>query len=427
MSYKIYFAITAILTAATAAAVICGTQTAVCATTAAAALIGLALCYRSVKKPLDSVQNGIYLIKEQDFSSRLRKVGQRDADMVIDLFNRLMETMKQERLRNLEQNDFLKKLIDASPTGIAICDLDGNIINENRAFREMKTPALSDVLKSLDEGTPVTVRQGQSQILRCSRQWFMDCGFRRHFYLVEPVTEEIIQAEKDIYNKIIRTIGHEVNNTVGSVGSVLETMEEIHREEPDVAGTLESCHRSCMNLCNFVKGYSDVVKLPDPETEITDMNRMAIDLLPTLKNLSHNGIIIETESSDEPATAEIDQMLMERVIINIVKNSIESITAAGITTGKVTISTAPGSLTVTDNGKGIDPTSKQLIFTPFYSTKHPDRGLGLMLVTDILRRHHAEFSLGTSEADGLTRFRISFPQKRNSSPATTVARGIGKP
>ena len=61
-------------------------------------------------------------------------------------------------------------------------------------------------------------------------------------------------------------------------------------------------------------------------------------------------------------------------------------------------------LSVTDNGKGISPGVSQKLFTPFFSTKHPDRGLGLMLVTDILRAHQAKFSLTTSAETGLTTF-----------------------
>lgn len=59
------------------------------------------------------------LLKEQDFSSRLRKVNQADADRIVDVFNRMMAQLKEERLRVREQNNFLDLLIQASPMGLS--------------------------------------------------------------------------------------------------------------------------------------------------------------------------------------------------------------------------------------------------------------------------------------------------------------------
>lgn len=97
---------------------------------------------------------------------------------------------------------------------------------------------------------------------------------------------------------------------------------------------------------------------------------------------------------------------MERVMINIVKNSIESIGACP--DGIVDIAVSSSSIIVTDNGKGISDEVSGKLFTPFFSTKRPDRGLGLMLITDILRAHSAHFSLSTSHKTGLTTFSIDF-------------------
>ena len=103
-------------------------------------------------------------------------------------------------------------------------------------------------------------------------------------------------------------------------------------------------------------------------------------------------------------TAMVDPMLMERVLINIVKNAVESIGERP--DGKVEIATDRGVITVTDNGAGIADTVAGKLFTPFFSTKRPDRGLGLMLIADILRAHHARFSLATDTETCKTTFTI---------------------
>mgnify|MGYP000202363752 CR=1 FL=1 len=79
--------------------------------------------YRRIIKPLHIIGNGMELLKEQDFSSRLGKVGQTEADRVVDVFNKMMEQLKNERLHLREQNHFLDLLVNASPMGVIYVEL----------------------------------------------------------------------------------------------------------------------------------------------------------------------------------------------------------------------------------------------------------------------------------------------------------------
>ena len=99
----------------------------------------------------------------------------------------------------------------------------------------------------------------------------------------------------------------------------------------------------------------------------------------------------------------IDIALFEQVIINVTKNSIESIES----NGEITIRTAqePARLEIIDNGKGIDADTEQKLFSPFFSTKPTGQGIGLMIIREILIKHNFKFSL-SSYSDGLTRFII---------------------
>ena len=97
------------------------------------AVILLFLFYKRVVKPIHLIGNGMDLLKEQDFSSRLGKVGQSDADRVVEVFNRMMDQLKDERLHVREQNHFLDLLINASPMGVIIMDYDRRILSLNPA------------------------------------------------------------------------------------------------------------------------------------------------------------------------------------------------------------------------------------------------------------------------------------------------------
>lgn len=87
----------------------------------------LVLFYRKIIKPLNTIGSGMELLREQDFSSRLSHVGQYEADRVVNVFNRMMEQLKNERLRLREQNHFLDLLINASPMGVIITTLDDEV------------------------------------------------------------------------------------------------------------------------------------------------------------------------------------------------------------------------------------------------------------------------------------------------------------
>jgi signal transduction histidine kinase len=405
MRYTLYLALQIVAVAALVVTIVLGLQWWSIALAVLVVIVAFALAYKSVAVPLHTVQNGLYLLQEQDFSSRLRLVGQTDADKVARLFNSLMDTLKAERLHNREQNTFLNKLIDASPMGIAMCDFDAHITNANRAFKQMCSDDLMAVLGSLDEGESRVWRAAQSQILRCTRSFFMEEGFKRPFFLVERLTDEILRAETDMFSKVVRTMGHEVNNTLGSVTSVLQTMQDMHAADDFVVTTLQSSIDSCNNLGKFVKGYADVVKLPEAALVRTDLNSVVTRALPVLRHLAADNITVVTRLCEQPVPVNLDEALFERVLVNIVKNSVDSIADSP---GEITIATAPGTLSITDNGSGITAENAQKLFTPFFSTKRNDRGLGLMLIADILRKHHAEFALATNQETQLTTFTITF-------------------
>lgn len=369
-----------------------------------AALLGIILLYRSTALPMRTIRNGMDLLRSQDFASRLRHVGQKEADEMVDLYNALITNIKSEHLKNLEQENFLSKLIEASPMGIAICNFDGIIERTNPAFRTLSSPLLLEELASLQDDSQSTFRAEGTQILRCSRLFFMDRGFRRPFFLVERLTDEIIKAETSVFNKIVRTISHEVNNTLGGVISILETLSALHADDSEITSAIESCRHSCFKLGDFVKGYSDIVKLPEPAFETISLNAFITNSYPFLCKISPDNITIETELCENEVKIAADEMLLQRVLVNAVKNAVESI---GDSPGRIVIRTAPKLLEIIDNGPGIAPADASRVFTPFFSTKRADRGLGLMLISDILRKHNALFSLATTP-DNLTRLTIRF-------------------
>ena len=120
---------------------------------------------------------------------------------------------------------------------------------------------------------------------------------------------------------------------------------------------------------------------------------------------NHHRIEIHTELVDEPVSVQLDSVLFQQVLINIVKNAVESIGEDG--TIFIRTTATPPSLEIADTGKGIAKEDEAKLFTPFFSTKPNGQGIGLLLIREVLTKHHCTFSLRT-DAEGITRFRIVF-------------------
>ena len=378
--------------------------------------------YRKIVKPLNSIGSGMELLREQDFSSRLSPVGQYEADRIVNVFNRMMEQLKNERLR--EQNNFLDLLIKASPMGVILTTLDEDLSELNPMAQKMLGVRQEDVLgKKMNEidsplaaelanvpkGETATVRLNDSNIYRCTHSSFIDRGFQHPFFLIESLTDEVMKAEKKAYEKVIRMIAHEVNNTTAGITSTLDTVEQALSAEEgmdDICDVMRVCIERCFSMSRFITRFADVVKIPEPTLTPVDLNDLAFTCKRFMEGMcADRNIKLRLEIDETLKEVKMDASLFEQVLVNIIKNAAESIEKDG----EIIVRTlSPATIEVVDNGKGISKEVEAKLFSPFFSTKPNGQGIGLIFIREVLMRHGCTFSLRTY-ADGLTRFRILFP------------------
>ena len=380
--------------------------------------------YRKIVKPLNSIGSGMELLREQDFSSRLSPVGQYEADRIVNVFNRMMEQLKNERLRLREQNNFLDLLIKASPMGVILTTLDEDLSELNPMAQKMLGVRQEDVLgKKMNEidsplaaelanvpkGETATVRLNDSNIYRCTHSSFIDRGFQHPFFLIESLTDEVMKAEKKAYEKVIRMIAHEVNSTTAGITSTLDTVEQALSTEEgmdDICDVMRVCTERCFSMSRFITRFADVVKIPEPTLTPVDLNDLAFTCKRFMEGMcTDRNIKLRLEIDETLKEVKMDASLFEQVLVNIIKNAAESIEKDG----EIIVRTlSPAIVEVVDNGKGISKEVEAKLFSPFFSTKPNGQGIGLIFIREVLMRHGCTFSLRTY-ADGLTRFRILFP------------------
>jgi two-component system, NtrC family, nitrogen regulation sensor histidine kinase NtrY len=369
--------------------------------------------------PYKTMSRSINMLKEEDFNSTLVRTGNDDVDSLVIIYNSMINKLREEKLSVREKNQFLDLLIESSPLGIIVLDLDDRIITANTtAYRFLGldppgliTKSLSDIDSTLTRSMrqmdylkkeSVILPDGKNYI--CQRLFFMDHGFKHPFYIIEEMTEEIRKAEREAYGKLIRMMAHEVNNTIGSVNSIMSSVvsePDIFKEKgrEEIISLISVAIQRNQKMNRFMKNFSNVVRLPKPEKgrmDINDSLKIVIEsFYPVIKSKQ---ITLKINADPSNPVINADQSQMEQVFTNILKNSIEAVDEKG--TIKITSSTRPVRVIFEDNGPGLDENVIGKLFTPFFSTKPEGQGIGLTLIQEILSNHGFWFTFTNGESGG---------------------------
>lgn len=374
--------------------------------------------YQTFRRPGQYIGSGIEAIRDKDFTVKFVPTGNQDVDELIRVYNLMIDQLRQERTHQAEQQSFLDKLIDASPIALLIFDYDGRITSANpKAVTLLRRPLdallnqlpddvahpLLSQFMSLPPEQPQLVQQTGIERYRVLRATFMDRGFARQFLLIEELTAELITTEKNAYGKVIRMMAHEVNNSIGAVNSIMQTLTP-ELPDPDSQRAMRVAIDRNDRLNGFMRRFADVVRIPLPvrtRADLRDVVQQVGQLMgpPALKL----GVAVTVAVPDQPVWMSVDVAQLEQILVNIVKNALEACAASH----HVHIQLDAHRLQVRNNGQPIPAELANRLFDPFLSTKATGQGIGLMVVRDILLNHGFTFSLKT-QPDGWTVFSIDW-------------------
>ncbi len=375
-------------------------------------------------KPINSIGRSLNLLKEGDFNITLVKTGNSNVDNIIEVYNSMINRLREERLSVREKNHFLDLLIESSPLGIIVMDLDDRIMEINKAalgslgikevsfkgkdLKELNSNLSVELGKiAFDEKQLVVLADGQKYL--CRKLFFMDHGFKHPFYIIEEFTEEIKRAEKEAYGKLIRMMAHEVNNTVGSVNSIMNSIQSnpetfVKSEQNELIRMLGVAIQRNYQMNRFMQNFSNVVKLPAPEMGKMDLNESLSLVIESYNaELKEKNISVEVNLNSTIPFINADRSQMEQVFLNIIKNAKEAVGVDGHL--KITTQKNPVAVIFEDDGSGLSKEVSEKLFTPFFSTKPGGQGIGLTLVQEILTNHGFSFSFRNKETTG-TEFKI---------------------
>ncbi|MGH7457380.1 MAG: sensor histidine kinase, partial [bacterium] len=336
-------------------------------------------------QPLDLVMTGVEFIKDKDFTSKFNEVGQAEMDKLIAVYNKMIDHLREERTRLQEQHYFMDKILKASPSGIITFDFDEKIVMVNPSAAKMLQWSLENLIgKKLGEiHTPFTealgrLLVGESQVIpvqgrrrvKCQKSQYLDRGFARGFILMEELTEELRRSEKAAYEKLIRMMSHEVNNSIGAVNSLLHTFlnykSQLRDEDrKDYETALQVAIARTDHLNAFMRSFADVVRLPLPKRQPCDLQELLESIALLMSAESRKRGIVWKWVIDEPLEPIVmDKNQMEQVFVNIFKNAMEAIGANGTIIISLGKRRGREFVSIEDTGCGLTPEARANLFTP---------------------------------------------------------------
>lgn len=347
-------------------------------------------------------------------------------DKIVEKLNRNLSEvnrkMQQIKLESMQQEQYLRALIEHIGTGILTYDDKGFVIHANSSMKgflglkqlthlkqiEKVDFTLANALRQMrqHEQRLITIDGNQGKITLLIKATSFKSGEQRLTLLsVQDIGQELSEKEVDSWMKLIRVLTHEIMNAIAPVTSLSETLSSYYVKdghpisssevsekvvETTIRG-LEIIKEQGKGLITFVEGYRKFTRLPKPEKAIMSVSA----LLEKTVVLSKSGIInssihLAIKQSDADLQILADDQLITQVLINLIKNAAEALdgkagskiclSAGSIVGGKVDIS-------VTDNGPGIPEELLEEIFIPFFTTRAQGNGIGLSLSRQIMRLH----------------------------------------
>ncbi|MFZ6731144.1 sensor histidine kinase [Undibacterium sp. Ji42W] len=395
-----------------------------------------------VLQPLDFAQQFHDLLQDENYASRIKGDSNKEINELVVLFNRMLEALYKERLELGEQRGFLDRLLEATPTAVIVFDFDDKIslmntsaqnlldvtetagLNLQQLILKNKIISSTELLQQLQQllpGDSAVYGDTEGRRYRCQRNQFTDRGFKRDFVLIDEITAELASSEKATYEKLIRVLAHEVNNTVAATGSVLESLlfyrGQLQTEDShDFVTAIAAVRKRNGNLGEFIERFTRVVKMPEPELKPHDLAAMLDGIVYLYRQQCNElGITFKWLMREEIPLQMLDGHLMEQALLNIVKNAIEAVETSikpGLQkTGYVNLElrrdadTQAIMLSVRDSANLLSEVPHGQLFTPFFTTKKGGQGIGLMFVREVLNRHGYSHKLMTN-GQGETSFDI---------------------
>jgi len=374
---------------------------------------------------LQTLSNILAALREGDYSIRGRDSRNDDAlAEVTREVNTLAQTLREQRMDALEATTLLRKVMEEIDVAVFSFDGEHKLRLVNRAGERLLNMPSERLLglRAEDIGLADCLREGavsrvidavfpgESGRWEVRRSMFRQGGLPHQLLVLSNVSRALREEELKAWQRIVRVIGHELNNSLAPIKSISGSLTSLLRKksrpmdwEEDMQRGLAVIGSRSESLSRFMAAYARLAKLPQPKLQPVEIGAL-------LRRVA--GLETRMEISLKPGpelTIQADGDQIEQLLINLIRNAVD----ASLETGggvRVGWQRSGGYLDifVQDDGPGLSNTTN--LFVPFFTTKPGGSGIGLVLSRQIAEAHGGSLSLENREGaigcEGHLRLRI---------------------
>lgn len=387
--------------------------------------------FRTVDKTNQAITNFLLNIKYDDYAVNYSESKQ-FTESFKDLngaFNIITEKFRAIRSQKEAQFQYLQAIVENVDAGLICFDQNGKTILMNRALQQVLRKSyfpnllsvkkydevLYDTLQNLQPGERKLVKLvAANQMLQLAlRTTILKIGEEQlQLFAVQNIQAELEEQEVASWQKLIRILTHEIMNSVAPVVSLAETTNHLIGDNTsfdaetheDIKGAIQAIHKRSQGLLNFTQTYRQLTKIPLPKFQTVELASLLDSIFILFKpTMEKKGVQLETNYPVHPISIQGDPELLEQVLINLLKNGIESV--AGQADAKIVVTVLKdkegmAQIQIADNGAGISSELQEQIFIPFFTTKEEGTGIGLSLCRQIIHLHKGQLSVISEEGKG---------------------------
>jgi len=214
--------------------------------------------------------------------------------------------------------------------------------------------------------------------------------------------DKLLASERHAaWESVARKLAHEIKNPLTPIQLSIDRIREkylnkANDSESKFSNYLNTITKQIKDIEHLVNEFSDFARMPKPKLKKIDLGKVVSRSL-SLLQLSEKNIIFTLVKKDSNSYIKGDEEQINRVFMNLIKNSIESInekkTKNAVFKGKINVDIKQDNdyiyVEIKDNGVGFDEDNKKKMLTPYYTTKTKGTGLGLAIVTKIISDHNS--------------------------------------
>ena len=380
----------------------------------------------AVVRPLQTLSNLLSALREEDFSFKARGAGGDDALSYAMLeVNALADTLREQRLGALEATALLRKVMEEVDVAVFAFDGEDRLRLVNRAGEGLlgKPPGrllgrtagqlgLERALSAETSGVHEMAFPGALGRWEVRRGTFRQGGRPHRLLVLADVSRALREEERQAWRRLIRVLGHEMNNSLAPIRSITESLQALLSRDPRPPDWEEDARRGIAvirdrsaALGRFMEAYSRLARLPPPKPAPVALG----PLVHRIAGLETRLTVAVVDGPQLELNADADQL--EQLLINLVRNGADAALETG---GRVQVGWERGPGTarelrvwVEDEGPGL-PSSTNL-FVPFFTTKPKGSGIGLVLCRQIAEAHGGHVSVANRHPGPGCRAQLRLP------------------